>query len=485
MTVEIPKNRSASTPSGLEKQHAAFASVVSAVILTVLKGIVGFMTGSLGILAEALHSLLDLGAALMTWASVSYSDHPADTEHLYGHGKIENISAFAETFLLLITCFWIGWEAIARLIGQSAHHVEATVWSFVVMFISIGIDWYRSRRLYKAAKLHRSQALEADALHFSSDILSSAVVIVGLVGVKLGYPHADPIAALGVAAWVVVISIRLGFHAIQVLLDAAPRDARNMIARAVMSIDGIQRVANVRVRQSGPNAFADINVIMDGELHLHEVHHRLDLAEDAVRSFMPDADVVVHAEPDDLSAKSPEILGRVAGVLRALVKEQGIRYTRLSLVDHDGGTAALVGLEFSPGLALRDARARAEEIEELMRRRLPELAEVVAHIDAGCSYMRDAAGEHAQTVAPAESDIEREVLKVPGVVGCHDVNLSPWPPPSAELSVPQHAPGFLLFVHVALNGDATVGQSHDIAEAVERSMRYRFPQIQRVHVHQE
>jgi len=477
MTVDIPKR--------LEKLHAARASVVSAVILTLLKAVVGFLTGSLGIMAEALHSLLDLGAALMTWASVHYAEHPADSSHHYGHGKIENISAIVETLLLFITCFWIGWEAVARLVGHSAHAVEATVWSFAVMLISIGVDWYRSRRLYRAAKLHRSQALEADALHFSSDILSSAVVIVGLIGVKLGYPEADPIAALGVAAWVVVISIRLGFHAIQVLLDAAPRDAREQIARAVMSIDGIQRVTKIRVRQAGPDTFADINVIMDGELHLHEVHHRLDQAEDAIRSIMPGADVVVHAEPDDMPARSPEMLERAVDVLRGLTKGQGFRYTRLSLVDHDDGAAALICLEFPPNLALRDARMRAEEIEEGMRSKMPELSEVVAHIDSGFFDMSDTSGIRTRVAVPAAADIEREVRKVEGVDDCHDISLSEWPPPAAELPAAQRDPGFLVTVHVVLSPDVTVAQSHDIAEAVERRLRYRFPHVQRVHVHQE
>ena len=189
-----------------EKRAAALSSVVAAVGLTSFKIIVGMLTGSLGILAEAAHSGLDLVAALVTFLAVRISDRPADDEHRYGHGKVENLSALFETFLLLVTCVWIIYEAIQRLFYKEVA-VEVSAWSFVVMIVSIGIDFTRSRVLYRAAKTHHSQALEADALHFSTDIWSSSVVIVGLLGVLISkaFPSlaflekADAVAALGVA----------------------------------------------------------------------------------------------------------------------------------------------------------------------------------------------------------------------------------------------------------------------------------------------
>ncbi len=159
-----------------EKTSAALSSVVAAVALTTLKIIVGLLTGSLGILAEAAHSGLDLVAALVTFFAVRVSSKPADREHRYGHGKVENLSALFETVLLLITAVWIIYEAIQRLFFHPVA-VEVSFWSFIVMAISIGIDYTRSRILYKAARAHNSQALEADALHFSTDIWSSSVVI--------------------------------------------------------------------------------------------------------------------------------------------------------------------------------------------------------------------------------------------------------------------------------------------------------------------
>src|SRR5450755_2608674 len=162
-----------------EKRSVAGNSVLAALVITGLKITVGFATGSLGILSEAAHSGLDLIAAIVTLFSVRVSDKPADADHQYGHGKFENFSAFIETGLLLMTCVWIVYESIKRLFF---HHVEIepTVPAFIVMFLSIAVDAWRSRALGRIATKYDSQALEADALHFSTDIWSSGVVILGL-----------------------------------------------------------------------------------------------------------------------------------------------------------------------------------------------------------------------------------------------------------------------------------------------------------------
>src|SRR6202790_958669 len=191
-----------------EKRAVAGNSVLAALVITTLKIVVGISTASLGILSEAAHSGLDLIAALMTFFSVRVSDKPADADHQYGHGKVENFSAFIETGLLLLTCIWIVYAAIKRLFFHSVE-IEPSVAAFLVMLLSIGIDAWRSRALGRIATKYDSQALEADALHFSTDIWSSGVVIVGLALVMMGRRYqvawlrqADPIAALFVAVGV-------------------------------------------------------------------------------------------------------------------------------------------------------------------------------------------------------------------------------------------------------------------------------------------
>ena len=289
-----------------EKKAAALNSVVAAFFLTGLKVIVGIMTGSLGILAEAAHSGLDFAAAIVTLVAVRASAKPADREHSYGHGKVENFSALVETLLLFITCAWIIHEAVKRLTTQAVA-VDASIWAFTILIISIAVDFSRSRMLYRVAAKHRSQALEADALHFSTDIWSSAVVVVGLLGVKLAgwysnlafLQKADAVAALVVAFIVLFVSARLGYAAIHALLDGTPEGAPETIKATVEAIDGVSDCHAIRVRHSGPHCFVDLHVTMDGEQTLREAHRITDEVESAVCQTIPGADVTVHAEPKD------------------------------------------------------------------------------------------------------------------------------------------------------------------------------------------
>jgi cation diffusion facilitator family transporter len=287
-----------------EKQAAALRSLLAAVGLTAFKIVVGAATGSLGILAEAAHSGLDLVAAGLTFVAVRLSGRPADPEHPYGHGKIENLSALAETLLLLLTCAWIVWEAVHRL---RVHHTEiqVTVWSFVVMLTSIAVDVSRSRVLSRAAREYHSQALEADALHFMSDVWSSSVVIVGLAAVKAGdwWPrllflrNADAIAALGVSALVVWVSVRLGRRTLDALIDRAPEGMEQRIISAVERVEGVRNCHNVRMRYSGPILFLDLHILVDGTQSLAQAHLLTETIEEVIRGFAPNADVTVHPEP--------------------------------------------------------------------------------------------------------------------------------------------------------------------------------------------
>ena len=293
-----------------EKNTAALNSVVAAFLLTGLKVVVGLLTGSLGILAEAAHSALDCAAAIMTCFAVRVATKPADRDHDYGHGKVENLSALAEALLLLGTCVWIIRESVLRL---TSHHIEvdASIWAFAVMGISIAVDVSRSRMLYRVAAKHRSQALEADALHFSTDIWSSAVVIVGLLGVKLAgwFPglgflvRADAVAALIVAGIVVMISGRLGARTIQGLLDSSPPGAGEQIRSAVAAMEGVFDCHAVRVRHSGPYYFVDLHITVDGEQSLRAAHELTERVEQAVEAILPGADVTVHPEPAPAAPK--------------------------------------------------------------------------------------------------------------------------------------------------------------------------------------
>jgi len=293
------------TTEDREKRSAALSSLVAAVALTAMKTTVGLLTGSLGILAEAAHSGLDLVAALMTYIAVRISGKPADCTHLYGHGKVENLSALLETLLLFVTCGWIIREALHRLFSHQVE-VEVTVWSFAVMATSIVIDYSRSRLLARTAKKYNSQALEADALHFETDVWSSAVVIAGLACVKLGewapslgwLRAADAVAALGVSVLVIWVCWQLGRRTVDALVDSAPAGMEQRILAAVSAVPGVRDCHNIRVRYSGPILFLDLHVLMDGSQTLFQAHALTETIEGVIQQIVPHADVTVHPEPE-------------------------------------------------------------------------------------------------------------------------------------------------------------------------------------------
>src|ERR1700691_6348025 len=261
-----------------EKKLAALASVGSAVLLVSLKIFLVVRTGSLGVLSEALHSILDLVAAVITFLSVRVADKPADADHLYGHGKVESFSAFVETALLLFTAVYIIFEAIQRLIFHSVE-VRPSFTAILVLGVAMGIDFVRSRALNRVAQKYPSEALEADALHFSTDVWSTFVVVLGIsgawLGVRFGIPwlaSLDAFAALGVAGVIIWIGSRLGRQTVDALLDVAPQGLRERIANAVDETEGVLQTERVRVRRAGQRYFVDVTISVPRPASLGQGH---------------------------------------------------------------------------------------------------------------------------------------------------------------------------------------------------------------------
>src|ERR1700722_9582772 len=296
------------------KQNVALSSIAASAGLTVAKGLVGLATGSLAILSEAAHSLLDLAATLMTYFAVRVSDKPADKEHHYGHGKIESVSALAETALLFLLSGVVIWEASQRLAGGERHHVGATPWSFAVIVGSILVDFFRARMLYRVAAETSSEALEADALHFGSDMWSSAAVLVGLGAVALGYDWADAAAAVVVALFICIAGWRLGRRTIDTLTDTAPAGAAERIITIVARIAGVVSVERVRVRQVGAGLFLDLTVAVSRTLPLDRVTALKNRIEEAVRAEFPKVELTVNTEPRALDDET--VLERVMVIAR-------------------------------------------------------------------------------------------------------------------------------------------------------------------------
>jgi len=372
-----------------EKRRVALSSVGVAVLLTGGKLAVGLMTGSLGILSEAAHSGLDLVAAVITLFAVRASSRPADSAHTYGHGKIENLSALIETLLLLATCAWIVVEAVERLFFKDVV-VEVSAWAFAVVLVSIALDWSRSRALMRVARKYDSQALEADALHFTTDIWSSGVVLAGLLLLLLAdhtgvawLRKADTVAALGVAGIVVWVSVRLGRKTIAGLLDEVPPGLLEDVRRAVQ-VDGVSAVGRVRVRRAGPESFVDATLCVAPGTSLECGHAIADAAEAAVQRLLPAADVVVHVEPDPGGEAAGPGLAEVEAVLAEVAREVapgGCLPHEVTLLRVDGRLQVTLHCTLDAHLPVAEAHEVTERLERLLVQRLPVISRVIIHVE--------------------------------------------------------------------------------------------------------
>jgi cation diffusion facilitator family transporter len=464
---------SASPGAGQEKRWVALTSVGAALLLTGTKLVVGLATGSLGLLAEAAHSGLDLVAAVITYLAVRLSDRPADAEHLYGHGKVENLSALIETALLLATCAWIISEGIERLAVKTVH-VQATVWAFAVVCLSIVVDITRSRALMRVAKKHQSQALEADALHFSTDIWSSAVVLLGLILVKIGeltgtgptFQRADAVAALAVALLVVWVSLRLGRRTVDALLDRAPAGTRAIVEAAVRQVSGVIDCPQLRLRPSGNRMFIDLEINVQRGSSLESSHDIGALVEQRIRAVLPNCDVVVHVNP--VRRADETLRDRIRAI--AANREQTVHNI---LISGEGERLYVeLHVEEDPQLSLRAAHDKVEELESAIRRDLPEVRHITSHIEPlreAQERLRDITAQSAELIA----HVRRVAAATPGITECHDV------------TVRQGERGIFLALHCKLADALSVQDVHHISSRLEDRLRGVIPRLVRVTTHPE
>jgi cation diffusion facilitator family transporter len=455
-----------------EKRLAALGSIGSAVVLVSLKVFLAALTGSLGILSEALHSILDLVAAVITYLSVRVADKPADAQHLYGHGKVESFSAFVETGLLLLTALYIIWEAFERLLLKTPPHIRPSAIAIVILTLGMGIDFIRARALKRVAKKYPSEALEADALHFSTDVWSTFVVILGIsgawLGVRLGIgwlSMLDSVAALAVAGIIIWIGSRLGRRTIDVLLDVAPQGLRERISHAVEETDGVLQSERVRVRRSGQRYFVDVTISVPRTASLEQAHAASDAVERRIGEIVP-ADVVVHVEP---RARTNEHLFET---IRAIAQRRGLAVHELSAHQYEGSLFVELHLEVDEAASLREAHRYATELEDDIRRATDPGTRVNIHIEplgariGGAEQME----ELSRSVQGFLNSLPTEF---PELVDCHEVHVR-----GVEHRI-------LVSCHCAMDGNLPLTQVHDITAVLENRVKERFPEIFRLTIHPE
>jgi cation diffusion facilitator family transporter len=450
-----------------EKEKVALGSIAASASLTAAKAIIGLLTGSLAILSEAGHSLLDLSATVLTYFAVRISGKPADAEHQYGHGKVESVTALAETALLFVLTAIVIFEAVRRLIGAHVHAVEATVAAFAVIIGSIVIDFFRSRTLQRVAQATASEALEADALHFRSDMWSSIAVLIGLCGVALGYAWADAAAAIIVAVFICVAGYRLGRRTIDTLTDTAPAGVSEQIAAIARQIPGVVAVERVRARPAGAVLFVELGVSISRTLPLDRVTMIKQQLTRAIRGDLPAAELTITTEPKALDDET------VRERVMVSARDLGLAIHHVAVQTVAGRLSVSVDLEVDGAMPLAAAHDVASRLEEAIRHELGPQVEVETHIEplpADVLAGRDA--------VPARIAQVRELLaslavELPELGEVHDVR------------VRETTAGEIVNFHCHVDPVLSVSAVHDMVDALERRLRRQLPTIQRVIGHAE
>ena len=450
-----------------QKEQAALASIAASAGLTVAKAIVGLTTGSLAILSEAGHSLIDFGATVMTYAAVRISGKPADEQHHYGHGKIESVSALAETALLFVLSGVVIWAAVRRLLDHEPHVVLANGWAFGVIALSIVVDFFRARALSHAAHATSSQALEADALHFSSDLWASFAVLIGLGGVRFGLWWADSAAALIVAFLVCIAGWRLGRRTIDALTDTAPEGIGKKITAIAAAVSGVVAVEQVRARTVGEKTFIDLVLAVSRTMPLDRVSALKDKVTNAIRAQISGAEVTVVTDPVALSNES--VMERVMVIAR----NKALAVHHVMVHDIRDRLSVSLDLEVDGKLSLAAAHELADQLEDAIAAELGADVEVETHIEPlqmhGTSG-REAPPERVKAVQFTLAEIAAESRAV------HDIH---------DVRVRETDDGEIVNFHCRVDPALSVRAVHEKVDEVERDLQRRSPSIKRVVGHAE
>ena len=443
------------------QRRTALVSVGAACLLVAIKLVAGFASSSLGLLAEAAHSGTDLAAALLTVFAVSVAVRPADSGHPWGHGKAQNLAALAESGFLILVSMGIAVAAVLRLAGVVEFDVEPTWWTFAAIALVLVIDGSRTLVSLRGARLYRSDALLANALHFGSDFVGTIAVLAGLVAAALGFPAGDSIAALFVSALVVVAAVRLGSRNVDALMDRSPAEEERIARRAIGALDPPVELRRLRLRRSGAEHFADVVIGIAPGAALGQAHAAADRVEDTLHDALPGIDVVVHVEP-----RGAESGIRERALAAALTVPAVREIHNLTVFDVNGRTEVSLHLKLPGDLSLDRAHDIAEEVEAAILRDMPEVSTVRTHLEP---LAETAAGEEV-VVDPAliEAAVREETGAAP-----------------RELRFVRTDEGLVVFLTLGLGGQGSLADAHGAASAIEERVRGAVPAIADVVVHTE
>lgn len=448
------------------KQRVAAISIAASASMAAIKFAVGVAISSIALISEALHSSVDLVATVITWIVVRIADKPADAEHHYGHGKIESLSALGIIALLYILAGGILVESYGRL-REGATPPTLSALPFVVLVVDILVNFWRARALHRTAMETKSQALEADALHFASDVLGSSAVIVGLGLIALGYAWGDAAAAIAVAVLISILGLRLGKSTIETLLDRAPEGASEKAETVIRSIPGVVDVERLRVRMVGARHFVDATVQVPRTYPIDRIDDIKRKAQAAVTAALHDADLTFTAVPVARSNES------VRERIMVIARNSGLAIHHVTVHDLGEKLTVSIDLEVDGDMPLNEAHDIAHRLEAAIREEFGADAEVDTHIEPlepELPHGTDAPPDRVETIQQALSGFAAKTGAI------HDVH---------NVRVRDTDAGEIVNFHCRAVPSMSVIDVHEKVDEIERALRRAFPSVKRVISHAE
>jgi len=449
----------------IEQRRTALVSVAAACVLIALKLATGLATDSLGLLSEAVHSGTDLVAALLTLFAVGVAVRPADRAHPYGHGKAEHLAALAEAAILVLVSLFLAYRALGHLVGSSESRVDPTWWALLVVGLVMVIDVSRMAVSLRAAQRFQSPAMQANALHFGSDLAGSTAVLAGLLIARAGYPEGDSVAALFVALLVLLAAGRLMKRNVDVLMDRVPPEAEEAARRAIEGLEPAVQLRRLRMRQAAGRHFADVVIGVPPGAAVGQGHAAADAVEAVVQQALPESDVVVHVEPQDETALRERVHAAALTVPR--VREvHNLRVVRVG-----GRIEVALHLKLPGELSLDDAHGLASSVEQAISSSVPEVSSVQTHLEP---LREPGAG---RTPAPGEVEADKKaVLRI--------VRERTGEAPR-ELRFLQTDEGLVALLTLGVDASRPLAEAHALASEIEQEIRRAAPGVADVIVHTE
>ena len=449
-----------------EKQRVALFSLLASGGLAIAKFVAAIASGSLGLLSEAFHSLMDFGATALTLFAIRVSDKPADDDHHFGHAKAENVVALIETGMLFAVTVWVSYEAIKRLWAGS-HEIELSWWLFAIIIASIAIDFNRSRALKRTAEKTTSAALAADALHFAADMWSSIAVLIGLTLVWLGYGFADSLAALVVAVFVAHAAWNLGKQTLNNLLDAAPAGTTAEISQAVETVNGVLGIRQLRVRPAGPTLFVDLSVDVPRTLPTTQLDVvRRDIAS-RVTAIFENADISTQINPVELDSETA--FDKVA----LIAEKHDLRVHHLAVQTLDGRLAVSFDVEVDGSTPLTLAHDRATVLEDEIREGLGADVEVESHIEPLEPRLLAGAAPTTAIIRKVETALAKFASSETTLSDLHNIR------------VRTNTAGLYVHYHCRFAPELPIADVHEVTDRIEVALMSALPSIKRVVAHAE